>query len=141
MQALIPTTAYLVRAIYEWCQDNELTPHLLVKVDANTRVPMAFVKQGEIVLNINFTAVKDLHIDNEAVSFSARFNGVAQTIYVPMHRVAGIFARENSQGMFFEVMDGDVPTPPPVKSAADASPHSQASSAERAKVSHLKVVK
>ena len=93
----------MVRAIHEWCMDNGCTPHLIVAVDSHTRVPMAYVKDGEIVLNINYTATKDLQIDNEAITFSARFGGVSQNLYVPMNTVKGIFARENGQGMFFEV--------------------------------------
>lgn len=102
MTELIPTTSYLIRAIHEWCIDNGLTPHLLVQVDANTRVPTAYVKNGEIVLNINYSATKDLMIDQQAVSFSARFAGVSQSLYIPIGAVKGIFARENGQGMFFE---------------------------------------
>ena len=140
MQALIPTTAYLIRAIHEWCLDNGLTPHLLVKVDSHTRVPVAYVKEGEIVLNINYSAVKDLVIDNEAVSFSARFGGVAQTLYVPIQRVAGIFARENGQGMFFEVSDTP-PAPQPDQRHADAETPASATVTDISKKSHLKVVK
>jgi stringent starvation protein B len=99
---LIPTKPYLVRAIHEWCVDNGFTPHLLVAVNAQCRVPMAYVKDGEIVLNLNYTATKDLHIDNDAIVFSARFGGVSQNLFVPMGAVKGIFARENGQGMFFE---------------------------------------
>ena len=102
MSELIPTKPYLLRALHEWCVDNNLTPHLIVAVNAQTRVPMAYVKDGEIVLNINYGATKDLHIDNDSVVFSARFGGVSQNIYVPMSAVRGIFARENGQGMFFE---------------------------------------
>ena len=102
MSELIPTKPYLLRALHEWCVDNNLTPHLIVGVNAHTRVPMAYVKDGEIVLNINYSATKDLHIDNDSVVFSARFGGVSQNIYVPMSAVRGIFARENGQGMFFE---------------------------------------
>jgi stringent starvation protein B len=98
----IPTKPYMVRAIHEWCVDNGFTPHLLVSVNAQCRVPMAYVKEGEIVLNLNYTATKDLHIDNEAIVFSARFGGVSQNLFVPMSAVKGIFARENAQGMFFE---------------------------------------
>lgn len=137
MSSLIPTTAYLIRAIHEWCIDNNLTPHLLVKVDAHTRVPMAYVKNGEIVLNVNYTAVKDLQIDNDAVVFSARFNGVAQHIYVPIHRIGGVFARENGQGMFFEVTDGQAPDP----GQRDQAPVVEAVDPPTAKKSHLKVVK
>ena len=93
----------MIRALHEWCIDNNLTPHLLVAVNPQTRVPVAFVKDGEIVLNLNYSATKDLHMDNEAIVFSARFSGVSQNIYVPMSAVKGIFARENGQGMFFEI--------------------------------------
>lgn len=92
----------MLRAMHEWCVDNNLTPHLIVSVNAQTRVPMAYVKEGEIVLNINYGATKDLHIDNDSIVFSARFGGISQNIYVPMSAVKGIFARENGQGMFFE---------------------------------------
>jgi stringent starvation protein B len=92
----------MVRAIHEWCVDNGFTPHLLVVVNTQCRVPMAYVKDGEIVLNLNYTATKDLHIDNDAIVFSARFGGVSQNLFVPMGAVKGIFARENGQGMFFE---------------------------------------
>lgn len=101
-EGLIPTKPYLVRAIHEWCVDSGFTPHLLVAVNAQCRVPMAYVKDGEIVLNLNYSATKDLHIDNDAIVFSARFGGVSQNLYVPMGAVKGIFARENNQGMFFE---------------------------------------
>ena len=96
------TKPYFIRAIQEWCVDNGFTPHLLVAVDSQTRVPVAFVKGGEIVLNINYSATRDLHIGNEAITFAARFGGESQNIYVPINAVRGIFARENSQGMFFE---------------------------------------
>lgn len=103
MADLIPTKPYMLRAIHEWCVDNNLTPHLLVAVNSQTRVPMAYVKDGEIVLNLNYGATKDLHIDNEAIVFSARFGGVSQNLYVPISAVKGIFARENGQGMFFDI--------------------------------------
>jgi stringent starvation protein B len=102
MSELIPTKPYMLRALHEWCVDNNLTPHLIIAVNAQTRVPMAYVKDGEIVLNVNYGATKDLHIDNDSVVFSARFSGVSQNIYVPMSAIRGIFARENGQGVFFE---------------------------------------
>ena len=107
MEALSSTKPYMIRAIHEWCVDNQLTPHLLVAVNSQTRVPMAFVKEGEIVLNLNHSATKDLHFTNEAITFSARFSGVSNNLYVPISAVKGIFARENGQGMFFEVLPED----------------------------------
>ena len=107
MSELTSTKPYMIRAIHEWCVDNQLTPHLLVEVSAQTKVPMAYVKDGEIVLNLNFSATKDLHFTNEAVTFSARFSGISNNLYVPISAVKGIFARENGQGMFFEVLPED----------------------------------
>ena len=118
MADLIPTKPYMVRAIHEWCTDNGFTPHLLVVVSSQTRVPIGYVKEGEIVLNLNYSATKDLHIDNEVITFSARFGGVSQNLYVPMNAVRGIFARENGQGMFFEV--GEKTTDKPIEVPSDA---------------------
>ena len=99
----ISTKPYMLRAIYEWCTDSGYTPHLAVKVDAGTTVPMEFVKKGEIVLNISFGATSGLKMDNDAVHFHARFGGVSREIYVPVHNVLAIYANENGQGMAFEV--------------------------------------
>jgi stringent starvation protein B len=107
MSELTSTKPYMVRAIHEWCVDNQLTPHLLVAVNSSTRVPMAFVKDGEIVLNLNYSATKDFHFSNEAIIFSARFGGMPNELFIPMSAVKGIFARENGQGMFFEVGDSE----------------------------------
>lgn len=95
------TKPYLVRAIHEWCSDSNLTPYLSVKVDENTRVPQEYVRDGEIVLNVSYDAVHKLTIGNDGIQFAARFNGVSRECSVPMSAVAGIFARENGQGMFF----------------------------------------
>ena len=97
------TKPYLLRAIYEWCTDNGFTPYLAVLVDAHTRVPMQFVKNGEIVLNISFDATSALKMDNDRIHFSARFGGVSREISVPVENVIAIYARENGQGMAFDV--------------------------------------
>jgi stringent starvation protein B len=99
----ISTKPYLLRAIYEWCTDNGYTPYLAATVDAQTRVPREFVKNGEIVLNISFSATSGLKMDNDCVRFNARFGGVAREISVPIENVVAIYARENGQGMAFEV--------------------------------------
>jgi stringent starvation protein B len=99
----ISTKPYMLRAIYEWCTDSGFTPYLAVKVDAATTVPMEYVKKGEIVLNISYGATSGLKIDNDAIHFRARFNGVSREIYVPVHNVLAIYANENGQGMAFEV--------------------------------------
>ena len=95
------TKPYLIRAIHEWCSDCNLTPYLSVKIDANTRVPMEYAKNGEIVLNMGYDATHRLTIGNDLIQFSARFNGVSCECSIPMEAVLGIFARENGQGLFF----------------------------------------
>ena len=99
------TKPYLIRAIYDWCTDNGYTPYLSVRVDANTRVPMAFVKNGEIVLNISMDAVQHLQMENEEISCGGRFGGVAHKIVVPVAAVIGIFAKETGQGLAFQGQD------------------------------------
>jgi len=94
---------YLIRAICEWCADNGLTPYLAVKVNAETRVPMSYVKNGEIVLNIGASATRRLTIDNAGVRFSARFSGSSHEVAVPMSAVSGIFAKETGYGFAFTV--------------------------------------
>ncbi|MCB1734169.1 MAG: ClpXP protease specificity-enhancing factor [Gammaproteobacteria bacterium] len=103
---------YLLRALYDWIVDNGLTPHLLVNAEfPQARVPVQYVEQGRIVLNIAQRAVSGLLMTNEDVSFSARFGGQPMTVHVPIGGVVAIYARENGQGMFFGDDDAD-PTPP-----------------------------
>lgn len=97
------TKPYLVRALYDWCVDNGLTPHLAVWVNEHTQVPRQYVQDEQIILNISPSACKGLLIDNEWVNFEARFGGKAEEIWIPVGHVVGIFARENNAGMGFDV--------------------------------------
>ena len=99
------TKPYLIRAIYEWCTDSGYTPYLAVKVDARSRVPMEFVRNGEIVLNISFSATSNLKMESDFISFSARFGGVSRQISVAVESIIAIYAHENGQGMAFEAQD------------------------------------
>lgn len=100
---LTPTRPYLTRALYEWICDNQLTPYLLVDATQNgTIVPVQYIQDGQIVLNIAPHATHALHMSNETITFSARFGGVSQNLYIPFSAVLGIYARENGQGMFFD---------------------------------------
>ncbi len=103
---------YLVRAIYEWCTDNDFTPHLVTFVDANTMVPQQFVRDNKIVLNIAFSAIKNLLIDNEWITFQAAFSGTTHDIAIPVANVLALFAKENSQGMQFELENYTPPSSP-----------------------------
>lgn len=110
------TKPYLIRAIHEWCADQGFTPYLAVKVDEMTRVPREFVKDGEIVLNVGMEATHQLMLGNEEITFQARFNGKAFPVVVPINRVAAIYARDNGEGMAFEVTETVMPA------ATDAAP-------------------
>ena len=100
----ISTRPYLIRALHEWCADNGFTPFVAVLVDESVRVPMEYVKDGEIVLNISFDATSALRLGNEFIEFKGRFGGVARDIVVPVDRVLAIYARENGQGMAFPML-------------------------------------
>ena len=111
---------YLIRALYEWLVDNGLTPHLWVSVnqDDQMQVPMEFVKEGRIILNIGPSAVRLLEIGNDFISFNARFGGKPMDVFIPPSAVLGIYARENGDGMRFpddETPDTDNEPPPPPK--------------------------
>jgi len=136
----VSTKPYLIRAIYEWCVDQGFTPYVAVQVDAQTKVPMEFVKDGQIVLNVSYTATRHLKIGNDFINFSARFNGSSRELEVPIHAVIGVFAKENGQGMFFQASD-EVPAAtagqPAEASASDEPPPP----AKPPRGGHLKVVK
>ena len=95
------TRPYFIRALHEWCSDNGFSPHLAVHVDASVQVPMEFVKDGEIVLNVGVDATSSLRLGNDYIEFKARFGGVVREIVVPVGHVVAIYARENGQGMAF----------------------------------------
>ena len=95
------TRPYFIRALYEWCTDNGLTPYVAVAVDESVQVPREYVKNQEIVLNISFDATSSLKLGNDFIEFKARFGGSARDIMVPIGRVIAVYARENGQGMAF----------------------------------------
>lgn len=120
----IPSTRpYLIRALHEWCADNGFSPYIAVQVDASVRVPMEFVKNGEIVLNVSMEATSSLKLGNEFIEFKARFGGVAREIIVPISHVIAIYARENGQGMAFPAPStAAVPGPAVDAAVVPASP-------------------
>ena len=97
----LSTKPYLIRAIYEWCSDSGFTPYLSVKVDAQTRVPEEFVKNGEIILNVSHDAAHHLTLGDDMIQFSARFAGLSREISIPVSAVQGIFAKETAKGILF----------------------------------------
>ncbi len=100
------TRPYLIRALHDWCTDNGFTPYLAVHVSGAVQVPMEYVKNNEIVLNVGFEATSGLQLGNECIEFKARFGGVSREIVVPVDHVVAIYARENGQGMAFPVPSG-----------------------------------
>jgi stringent starvation protein B len=96
---------YLLRAMYEWCCEQGLTPYASVLVDAQVQVPMEFVRNGAITLNLGLEATNELLINNETVEFKARFSGVPRQVVVPVTHITAIYGRENGQGMTFPMAD------------------------------------
>ncbi len=118
---MTPSRPYFVRAVYEWILDNDLTPYLLVNADfPQVEVPNEFINDGKIVLNLAPSAIRDLHMGNEHIAFSARFSGKARELFVPVGSIVAVYAKENGKGMFFDESevpppdgDGDNLPPPP----------------------------
>ncbi len=116
------TRPYLLRALYEWCSDNNLTPYVAAYVDDTVKVPREHVKNNEIVLNISMDATSNLQIGNDYLQFKARFGGVAREIVVPIGHIIAIYARENGQGMAFPVPQAVPPRGEVKESAAVSRP-------------------
>lgn len=141
--AMTNSRPYMVRALYEWILDNDCTPYVLVNaLDKSVRVPTEHIKNGQIVLNVSPNAVRELELSNDSMTFNGRFGGVPMDIYAPMSAVLGIYARENGQGMIFEVEDYDPdPEPPKDKPFKTVETSKPAGKSEKSDRPSLKVVK
>ncbi|MCL5974332.1 MAG: ClpXP protease specificity-enhancing factor [Gammaproteobacteria bacterium] len=103
---------YLIRAIYQWLLDNQCTPYLLVNTNhEGVVVPEQYIRDARIVLNLAPDAISGLNMDNDWVSFSARFSGKAMDLFIPVIAIQAIYGKENNEGMFFP--EEEPPTPPP----------------------------
>jgi len=101
---MIPSTKpYLIRSIYDWCTDSNFTPYVIAKIISGVKVPKNHIKSNEIVLNLSLDSTNKLIFDNNFISFSARFEGKNQDIFLPIESIAGIYSKENGEGIFFEV--------------------------------------
>ena len=134
---MTPRRPYMLRAFYNWLVDNDLTPHLVVDAQsAGVRVPLEFVQDGQIILNIAPRAVGNLDLGNDVITFSARFSGRPHSIIVPLYAVQAIYARENGAGTMFEPEEAyeyqtpeepselqplSIATPPEAQAAEDES--------------------
>ena len=135
---------YLLRAIYDWISDNNLTPYVLVDAGfAGVRVPPQVIKNGQVVLNLAMRAVSNLDLGNEWISFQARFSGVSQAIHIPVQAVLALYAQENGQGMMFPADEGGENPPPSTPEPDDAPPAPGAEGGDKPKrgAPHLRVVK
>ncbi|MHB1273920.1 MAG: ClpXP protease specificity-enhancing factor [Rhodanobacter sp.] len=138
---------YLLRAIYDWISDNNLTPYVLVDAGfPGVRVPPQVIKNGQVVLNLAMRAVANLDLGNEWISFQARFSGVSNAIQIPVQAVLALYAQENGQGMMFPAEEGgDTPPSPPPPAGSDDASSAPAADAGGDKpkrgAPHLRVVK
>ncbi len=116
---MTPQKPYLIRAIYQWLLDNQNTPYLLVNTTFDgVQVPLEYINDGKIILNIEPGAVNNFHADNEWISFSARFSGKSMELFIPIIAVLAIYGKENNEGMFFtEEESSPSPSTPPIKPA------------------------
>jgi len=118
---MTPLKPYLIRSLYEWIVDNNLTPHLLVDAThPDAVVPTEHINDGQIILNVRPAAIQGLNLSNTCIEFNARFSGQPTQIFVPTSAVLAIYAQENGRGMVFDSEDTEEPppepSPPPKKS-------------------------
>ena len=120
---MTPSRPYLIRALYEWIVDNEMTPYVLVDAEHDgAQVPQQYVENGKVVFNVSPASVQNLQMGNAEIAFNARFGGTPQSIAVPVPAVVAIYARENGQGMMF-AQDGDEPPPQNDPDDSSGRPH------------------
>jgi len=135
---------YLLRAIYDWITDNNLTPYVLVDAAREgVRVPPQVIKNGQVVLNLAMRAVANLDLGNDWISFQARFSGVSHNIHIPVQAVLALYAQENGQGMMFPADEGG-DNPPPSSDPDDTPPSpesDQAGAKPKRSAPFLRVVK
>ena len=140
--SVTPTRPYMVRALYQWIEDNNLTPYLMVDATVkNVQIPTEHVQDGRIVLNIASRATGNMSMENDYIHFSARFGGVSQQIWVPLIAVLGIYAKENSQGMFFDPNEYDNYKPEEDASSTASKANAEAPKPKRDNKAGLKVLK
>jgi stringent starvation protein B len=136
---------YLLRAIYDWISDNNLTPYVLVDATVKgVQVPPQVIKNGQVVLNLAMRAVANLDLGNDRISFQARFSGASQSIHIPVQAILALYAQENGQGMMFPAEDEDGNTPPPgpePESTPPASGADEGGDKPRRGAPHLRVIK
>ena len=142
--AMSSNRPYLLRAIYDWISDNNLTPYILVDAGfAGVRVPPQVIKNGQVVLNLAMRAVVNLDMGNDWISFQARFSGVSQSIQIPVTAVLALYAQENGQGMMFPADEEGGDTPPPMAPPPDAPVPAEGAGSSKPKrgAPHLRVIK
>jgi len=134
------TKPYFLRALYEWCVDQGFTPYIAVRVDAQTLVPRQYALNGQITLNLGPHAVQNLHMGNDLITCQARFGGAAQPLSIPIGNIAAIYARENGEGMAFELREAtDSPAPESAPETPETpEPPPPASGAGRARLTRIK---
>ncbi len=143
--AMSSNRPYLLRAIYDWINDNQLTPYILVDAGmAGVRVPSQVIQNGQVVLNLATRAVANLDLGNDRISFQARFSGVSQAIQIPVQAVLALYAQENGQGMMFPA-EGEGSDTPPTGTPPDGPAPSIDEGGDKPKpkrgAPHLRVVK
>lgn len=142
---MLSTKPYLIRALWSWCCDAGLTPYLSVFVDEQCSVPLEYVQDGTLTLNLSPTATGALDIGNEWITLSARFGGVSRELIFPVGAVIGVFARENGAGMEFAYEPSVVAETPGAEASQPSPPlavaESESKPASRSGRPHLQRVK
>lgn len=134
-----PLRPYLYYAYYNWIIDNNNTPYLLVNCHyPDVDVPAEFIRDGKIILNIAPRSIGQYVANDEAIRFSARFQGMLRDIYIPLGALEAIYAQETGDGIMFQAEDYYEPEAYQARNAAESEAPPKP---VKKKASHLKLVK
>lgn len=130
---------YLLRAMYEWMADNQLTPHIVIASPAAkghvSGVPAHLLAEDSLTLNISPAATQALTIGQDFIEFHTRFAGQAHHVFVAIAAVIAIYDRDSQQGLSFSVE----PLSDTTEDKQTASGHTDSN--KPGKTSHLKIIK
>ena len=135
---------YLIKAIYEWCADYDQTPLIIVNHIKQSIIPQYLKKSNEITFNISQSATKNLHMGKETISFSARFNGVEESLIISYSEIAGIFSKESQDGLFFDKLSSDEEVQRGIDIQKDFDDTASVTSTEKSRINkkpYLKIIK
>lgn len=75
---------YMLQAHIQWLEDSGAVPHLVIQNGTKTLFPAHLSANSLVTFRITKESIRNLNIDDQGLSFSARFSGKEFTVYAPL---------------------------------------------------------